>query len=218
MAASNRAGGLGYIADRDPAQRPQAVEATRAGYEMAKANVLFNPQGSNESDALLVLTERLATQLDRSGRKAEAEFYMREAVALSEALVRRDPQSRRNPYLQFCEDELLGEMLVGHGKWSDAATPLARAEREMADFLSREPSDTLALQNKVSVFHYQALIFRHAGDLPHARQRCQAALEVAAILVRRDPAMEKSFDGLDKLRLLARQLKIPDPTLPASKP
>jgi hypothetical protein len=95
---------------------------------------------------------------------------------------------------------------------------MAKAEREISEFLAHDPTDRVALDTRMSVFTDQALVFRHAGDLPQARHRCRAALEVAAALIRRDPAMEKSLDDLDKLRLLARQLDIPDLSRAAPKP
>jgi serine/threonine protein kinase len=216
--ALNRTGGLGYLAEQDPAVRPQAVEAARGVYEMAKANVLLNPQGSEESDILVVATERLGRQLDNSGRKAEAEFYIREEGADIEALIRRDPQNRRYLQMQFINHAILGEMLINHGGWDPAATALTKAEHEISEVLAREPSDTIALQAKVWVLANRASLFQRAGDLPQARRRCQDALEVAAGLIHLDPAMEKSMGVMDGTRRLARQLGVPDPTRPTSKP
>jgi hypothetical protein len=218
MAAMNRSSGLGFLADQDPSLRPQAVEAARGAYEFAKADTLLDPQSREQTDSLFVATQRLAAQLDAFGRKAEAESYAREAGGIIEALLRRDPQNRRSLRGQFINQALLGEMLMNHGQWVPAGTAMAHAERQISEFLSHDPADRVALDIQVSVFTDQALIFRHAGNLTQARRQCQAALEIAAALIRRDPAMEKSLDDLEKLRLLARQLDIPDPSRRGSKP
>lgn len=107
---------------------------------------------------------------------------------------------------------------MNHGQWNSAGSAMAQAEREISKFLAHDPAERVALDTQTSVFTDPALVFRHVGNLPQARRRCQAALEIAAALIRRDPAMEKSLDDLDKLRLLARDLDIPDPSRPTSKP
>lgn len=46
MAAMNRSTGLGFLADQGPALRPQAVDAARAAYELAKGYALLNPRAA----------------------------------------------------------------------------------------------------------------------------------------------------------------------------
>jgi hypothetical protein len=218
QAALNRTGGLGYLAEQDPALRPQAVEAARGVYEMAKADVLHNPQASEEADVLVVATERLGRQLDFSGRNAEAEFYIREEGIDIEALIRRDPQNRRYLQMQFINHAILGEMLIDHRRWDEAGTTLMGAEHEISEVLAHEPADSIALQAKVWVLANRAGVFQHAGNLPEARRLCRAALEVAAPLIRRDPTIERSIGVMEGTRRLARELGVLDPTRPSAKP
>jgi hypothetical protein len=56
---------------------------------------------------------------------------------------------------------------------------------------------------------------RHLGRAGEARERCRKALEIAAVLIGRDPAMEHSMGDLDKARGLARQLGVADPSAAA---
>ncbi len=215
MAAGDQAWGLQLVADKDPAYGARALDAARRAYALAQENAARNPGSADEADTAFVLAQRLAGALNRSGQKAEAERYVRESGGIIEALLLRDPGNRRFQRMRLYSGALLGEMMMEHAEWDDSARTLAGTESLIEQYLRADSKSAIALDLKVSVLADQAIVMRHLGRVAEARERCRNALEIAALLIGRDPAMEHSMGDLDKARRLARQLGIADPSAPA---
>ncbi|HXN45893.1 MAG TPA: protein kinase [Bryobacteraceae bacterium] len=214
MAAGDQALGLDLLADKDPVYRARALDSARRAYALAQENAQRNPGSADEADTAFVLGQRLAEALNRSGRKAEAERAVREAGGIVDALLLRDPGNRRFQRMRLYNGALLGEMMMEHADWDDSARTLASTESLIEEYLRTDSKSAIALDLKVSVLADQAIVMRHLGRVGEARERCRNALEVAAVLIGRDPAMEHSMGDLDKARGLARQLGIADPSAP----
>ena len=105
--------------------------------------------------------------------------------------------------------------MMEHAEWDESASTLAGTDSLIEEYLRTDPKSAIALDLKVSVLADQAIVMRHLGKVGEARERCRNALEVAAVLIGRDPAMEHSMGDLEKARGLARQLGVADPSAPA---
>jgi tetratricopeptide (TPR) repeat protein len=209
MAAGGQALGLELMAD------PRALDAARRAYALAEENAERNPGSADEADTAFVLAQRLGLALNRLGRKAEAERCVRESGKIVDALLLRDPGNRRFQRLRLNSGAFLGEMLMEHAQWDESARTLSRTESFIEEYLRTDPRSAIALDLKVSVLADQAIVMRHLGRAGEARERCRKALEIAAVLIGRDPAMEHSMGDLDKARGLARQLGVADPSAAA---
>jgi tetratricopeptide (TPR) repeat protein len=212
MAASTRAAGLGLLWEQDPAVLPRAIAAAREACDIAARNAQLNPQGRAEADNIVVFESRLASLLRRAGRLDEAVQIYRQAVAQIGRMVASDPADQRARRANAVNQALLGEVLIDAGRWQEAWVALADGQRVIDGLLAEDPANAIVLDLDISTLTLQAVVLHHEGRIEPARERCRKALDVAAALLRKDPAMEPSIDDLPKLRRQARQLGVPDPT------
>ncbi len=212
MADSTRSAGFSLLAEKTPALWAQAVDNARQAFALADENRRLNPRQSDEADTASVLASRLADALNHARHPAEAEQFIRKSGEILDDLLRRDPSNHRFQRMRFINRTLLGDMQLDHAVWAEAAQTLAEALTYINDYLRSDGADAVALDMKVSALADQAIVKRHFGQTAAARDLCSEGLQVAAGLIHRDPAMEKSISDLGKLRQVARDLAVPDPS------
>jgi hypothetical protein len=77
---------------------------------------------------------------------------------------------------------------------------LGDAVRRLDDTIREVPDDFYANDDKVTALTDQAIVDRRLGNVESARSQCRAALDLAARLIRKDPAVRDSLAAINKLR------------------
>jgi len=203
---------LHLLAKEDPALDARALETARRAYDLATADARQNPGNWALADQAITMTTYLANRLEGNGRAIKALPLIREAGVGIRQLLETDPQNRRYRQLSLNNQVRLAQLMIALGRYGEAGPVLTAAER-YGDQLARDvPNDTLIDSQRLSVLSGQIGLARKLGRLDEARERCRAALSLAAPIIKKDPALEKYLQGLPDVRQAARELGVPDPT------
>jgi tetratricopeptide (TPR) repeat protein len=200
------------LAEKDPSLKPKVLESAREAYELARTNVRLNPGDKSLLDSGLVMTVRLANQLNRDGRLQEALQYMLEAAATADELLKSDPANYRNQYLYANNRAALGGLLVSMKHWNEAERKNDEALNTLDRILVQRPSDRLVIDTKIGCLTSRMIIDRSTGRLPAARETCVLAMKIAVDLIVLDKNETHSLSSLGELREQAKLLGVTDLT------
>jgi len=200
------------LAEKDPSLRPKVLESAREAYELARTNVRLNPGDKSLLDSGLVMTVRLANQLNRDGRPQEALQYMLEAAATADELLKSDPANYRNQYLYANNRAGLADLLVSMKRWNEAGRKNDEALDALDQILVQRPSDRLVIDTKIGCLTNRMIIDRNTGRLAAARETCVRAMKIAVDLIALDKNETHSLSSLGELRNQAKLLGVTDLT------
>ena len=197
------------LAASSPALAPQVFPAMRLAYQLARENVERNPGDNRLVDDFVIMTDRLARQLNAMGRPIEGLALLQDSRSHAERLVQTDPAVLRNHLVHVTVLQLQGELLMHAGRYAEADGILAVAERSSADASSRWPGDMELMDDRVTVLSSRVTLAIRRGDLEAARQRCRLGLELADDILKKS-GRTFTVEALQDLRMQAGQLGIPD--------
>ncbi len=201
------------LAATDKALEPQVFPAMRLAYQLARENVERNPGDNRLVDDFVIMTDRLARQLNAAGRPGEGLALLDESRLHADRLVQTDPAVLRNRVVHVNVLQLQGELLMNASRYAEADDVFAVAEQSSADASSRWPDDMGLMNDRVSVLSSRVTLAIRRGDLEAARQRCRLGLELADDILKKS-GRTFTVEALQDLRVQAGQLGIPDGSEP----
>ena len=220
MAVSILSQGLRLLADagRNPELGSKALESARLAYDLAKTNAERNTGDRNWADQFAVIATMLAVELRANHMVSDALRLVREAGGAIDRLLAEEPKRHRYRFLAANNRLMQAEMLISLNRLADADAVLRDAIPILDAVIKDVPDDFYTMETKVSVLADQAIVAHKLGDIERARVVCRDGLDLAAGLIRKDPAIQTSITGMSKLRREARALGVSDPTAAAGAP
>jgi hypothetical protein len=194
------------------------LASARQAYQLAKVNAEHNTGDRVWADEFAVMTSLLATQLRASQRLPEALSTARQATDIVDGLLKEEPHRHRYSYLAADNRLFLAETLIDLNRLADASAVLGDAVRRLDEAIREVPGDFYVNDDKVTALTDQVIVNRRLGNLQSAYSQCREALDLAARLIRKDPAVRDSLGAISKLRREAAALGLADPTTASGAP
>jgi eukaryotic-like serine/threonine-protein kinase len=212
MAVSTLSHGQRLLADagQNPELGTKALESAQLAYDLAKVNMERNTGDKNWADQFAVTATKLAMELNTNQRGSDAIAMVREAGAAIDRLLKDEPKRHRYRYLAGNNRLLLGDLYIDLNQLADASEALRDAARRLDEVIKDEPDDFYTVESKVSALADQVIVEHRLGNVAHARVLCQQALDLAASLIRKDPAVRDSITATSKLRRESKALGLSD--------
>jgi hypothetical protein len=164
------------------------------------------------TDEFASMASNLVAQLRASQRLPEALSIARQAVDMVDGLLKEEPKRHRYRYLAADNRLWLAETLTDLNRLAEAGEVLSDTVRRLDEVIREVPDDFPANDDKVTALTDQAIVNRRLGNLQSAQSPCREALDLAAGLIRKDPAVRDSLTAISKLRREAAALGLSDPT------
>jgi tetratricopeptide (TPR) repeat protein len=200
--------------DKDKARLLEAYASFQQANAIAHANLAKNPGNKDALEGVAYAAMKEANHLEHVDRTKEAIPILQESIAAAEELVRKDPASRRNRYIQVSNQQLMGAYLENMSQYPESLQALAKAEHMLTEALQNSPGDIQLLRAQVNILIDQSKAERRLGHLAAARAHCQQALDVTATLIDRQKTSKRPIgSAMIDLREEARLLGVRDFTL-----
>ena len=209
----SRAAIMRRLARGKAAFEPQVLPAFRDVYLMAKENSARNPGSYQALDLQYVVTHRYANQLALADKPAEALPLLQEAAGVLATISARSPDDHRTLSLRV--ENLLGQSgyLIDMKRWPEAAAAVAQARPLMDRCEAGWPDDQTTLNDRITMLARETAIAFDTGKIAEARASCEKGLAAAVRLIRMAKDESNPVSLLPDLRLFARKLGVPDPTM-----
>jgi tetratricopeptide (TPR) repeat protein len=169
-----------------------------------------NTGDKNWADQFAVTATKLAMELNTNQRGSDAIAMVREAGAAIDRLLKDEPKRHRYRYLAANNRLIQGDLYIDLNQLADASEALRDAARRLDEVIKDEPDDFYTVESKVSALADQVIVEHRLGNVARARVLCQQALDLAASLIRKDPAVRDSITATSKLRRESKALGLSD--------